>query len=248
MNFTREPIIETIISAKEGYKLSIKSSKSPEAEEYLVDAVEVVAFGGTFFYRCQEKPKTFFIPAADFEIVEVKEARILIKNPNIDKSIKIAGGKEASKPSRDEDESLDEPKEETSPRMSTAPSPQQEQKRDKKRGRRGKTKSNEPGAKPTAQFGSETSPVEMVPRPTVFSHLLTPPPGLISDTIERYKQAAEEVPTTLTLEEDMNPHKKHKAKEEEIHQDLQPEETSSFDPGEFRTESMAEIMIHDETQ
>ncbi len=243
MNFTREPIIETIISAKEGYKLSIKSSKSPEAEEYLVDAVEVVSFGGTFFYRCQEKPKTFFIPAADFEIVEVKEARLLIKNPNIDKSIKIAGGKEASKPAKEEEVPSQEAKE-------GAQAVPQEPKRDnKKRGRRGRTKTAEVHPKPAQSTDASLSSTEPV-RPTVFSHLLTPPPGLISDTLERYKQAAEEVPTTLTLEEEnaKGNHKKHKGKEEEVHQEVQPEESDPYDAREYRTESLAEIMINDETQ
>mgnify|MGYP000172617975 CR=1 FL=1 len=96
MNFTREPIIETIISAKDGHKLSIKSSKNLASEEYLVDAVEVVSFGGTFFYRSQERVKAFFLPSNDYEIQEVKETRVLIKNPTLDKSVKIAGGKEAN--------------------------------------------------------------------------------------------------------------------------------------------------------
>ena len=51
MNFTREPIIETIISPKEGYKLSIRSSKGENPEEVLVEAVEIVSFGSALFYR-----------------------------------------------------------------------------------------------------------------------------------------------------------------------------------------------------
>ncbi len=211
MNFTRDPIIETIISAKDGYKLSLKSSKSAQGEEYLVDAVEVVSFSGSFFYRCQEKPRVFFIPASDFEILEVKETRILIKNPNIDKNIKIAGGKEPAKVAKVE--------EETAAPTADA-SKLQDQKRDKKKGRRGRTKPSEtvPQVQATAstktsiatptnttgQTNKQTPPLPSglrdVQRPSVFSHLLTPPPGLISDTIERYRQM-ESTPETLTIED-----------------------------------------------
>lgn len=217
MHFTREPIIETIISAKDGYKLSIKSSKGTNTEEYLVDAVEVVSLGGSFFYRCQEKPKTFFIPAQDFEILEVKETRILIKNPNIDKSIKIAGGKETPQKNqkKDDDNKSDSDNKEQAKEG-------EEQKREKKRGRKAKpkasgnppaakteksdeTKKDSPGAK------GEEKKNEGENKPTVFSHLLTPPPGLISDNIAKYKQEEESpkseapkggqeaVPMTLTM-------------------------------------------------
>ena len=94
MHFTRDPIIETIITPKEGYKLSIKSSKGAALEEYLVDAVEVISFGQTFFYRSLERPKSFLLPVSDYELAEVKEVRLAVKNPGIDKLIKIAGGKE----------------------------------------------------------------------------------------------------------------------------------------------------------
>lgn len=100
MNFTREPILETIISAKEGYKLRLKSTKNDGTLEYLVDAVEVVCFGTTFFYRSLEPAHTFFVPAQDFEIVQVRQARLMLKTPT-EKNIKIAGG-DTSKKSKDE--------------------------------------------------------------------------------------------------------------------------------------------------
>ncbi len=81
MNFTREPIIETIISPREGCKLLVRSSKSGgPAEEYYVDAVEVVSFGRAFFFRSMERPKAFLVPASDYEVLEVKEARVALKN------------------------------------------------------------------------------------------------------------------------------------------------------------------------
>ncbi|MBS0603785.1 MAG: hypothetical protein JSS60_01970 [Verrucomicrobia bacterium] len=97
MNFTREPIIETIISPKEGCKLLVRSSKAGSgAEEYYVDAVEVVSFGHAFFFRSTERPKAFLVPASDYEVLEVKEVRVALKNVSHDRNIKIGGGRDAS--------------------------------------------------------------------------------------------------------------------------------------------------------
>ena len=60
VDFTREPIVETVITPKEGCKLVVRSSKSSGQEEYFVDAVEVVSFGTSFFFRSLERPKSFF--------------------------------------------------------------------------------------------------------------------------------------------------------------------------------------------
>jgi len=94
VDFTREPIIETVITPKEGCKLVVRSSKSTGQEEYFVDAVEVVSFGHSFFFRSLERPKTFFVPATDYEILEVRETRMVLKNVGIDRTIKIGGGRE----------------------------------------------------------------------------------------------------------------------------------------------------------
>lgn len=97
MNFTREPIIETIISPKEGCKLLVRTSKStPGAEEYYVDAVEVVSFGPAFFFRSMERPKAFLVPVSDYEVLEVKETRVALKNVSHERNIKIGGGREPS--------------------------------------------------------------------------------------------------------------------------------------------------------
>ena len=96
MNFTREPIIETIITPKEGYKLIIRNSKVSGAEEYVVDAIEIVSFGQSLFFRSMERPKPFIVPVSDYEIVETKETRVVLKNASFERSIKIGGGREAS--------------------------------------------------------------------------------------------------------------------------------------------------------
>lgn len=93
MNFTREPIIETVITPKDGYKLSIRNSKGGSQEEYFVDVIEVVSFGQSMFFRSQERPKSFLLPVTDYEVVEAKETRVVLKNAPLEGSIKIGGGK-----------------------------------------------------------------------------------------------------------------------------------------------------------
>lgn len=96
MDFTREPIIETVITPREGCTLVIRSSKGSGQEEYFVDALEVVIFGNAIFFRSRERPKAFLVPATDYEVLEVRETRLVLKNVGLDRSIKIAGGREAS--------------------------------------------------------------------------------------------------------------------------------------------------------
>lgn len=143
MNFTREPIIETIITPKEGYKLVVRNSKGGAQEEYLVDSVEVVSFGHSFFFRSLERPKCFLVPVSDYEVVETKETRVALKNVSHERSIKIGGGRDA--PIR----TPREPVQERTPEPAVAddsimaeeeagaPSggPQQEQRKDQKRDR-----------------------------------------------------------------------------------------------------------------
>lgn len=191
MNFTREPIVETIISAREGYKLSIKSSKHQVQEEYLVDAVEVVSFSGALFYRSQEKPKPFFLPIHDYEVQEVREARLTIKSPMMEKSIKIGGGKEANKQAKVESEEKVAVQEEVvvvAQEKENNPAEQKREKRQKYRRKRG----FEEGAKEAVQREIKTEEGAIFPPPeSVFSHLLKPPEALISESIHKYKKMEE---------------------------------------------------------
>lgn len=95
MDFTREPIIETIVTPREGYRLVVRSSKSLGQEEHFVEAVEVVSFGNAFFFRSTERPKPFMVPVADYEILEVREPRMVLKTPHLEGgSVKIGGGRQ----------------------------------------------------------------------------------------------------------------------------------------------------------
>ncbi len=203
MNFTREPIIETIISPRDGFKLLVRNSKGGETEEYLVDALEVVSFGQAFFLRSLERPKSFLVPASDYEVVEVKEARMALKNISHEKNIKIGGGREASirggqPPAEREtpDPAIASEEDSSSQEGGAASQPPREPRSDRgrrdrrrHRRRRGDEQWSKPqdapkeGAVQGESTGEEPSKVS----PPVFSGLFPPPPSLISETIGRYK-------------------------------------------------------------
>ncbi len=211
MNFTREPIIETVITPREGCKLAVRSSKGNGQEDYYVDAVEVVSFGHSFFFRSQERPKSFLVPVSDYEIIELKETRMVLKNVATDRSIKIGGGRET--PPRPQQQQREEPRDEEQ-------RPPMDRKRDKRRrGRRGRG-GHEPlpsdsreahprdqeypqdreyspeEALPEREESSEPSPVlegeEKIQAPSFISKLFPPPPTLIKETLSRYKPAEPE--------------------------------------------------------
>ena len=157
MNFTREPIIETVITPRDGCTLVVRSSKGSVQEEYFVEAVEVVSFGNSHFYRSQERVKSFLVPVSDYEVLELKEARMVLKNVSTDRSIKIGGGRETPPPAR--------PREEPPQDIALAdsrPAPTQEQrppgKRDNKRrrGRRGRDR-HEPSQQEAYPKGEQYS-------------------------------------------------------------------------------------------
>lgn len=179
MDFTREPIIETVITPKEGCKLVVRSSKGTGQEEYFVDAVEVVSFGNSFFFRSLERPKSFLVPATDYEILEVREARMVLKNVGLERSIKIGGGREAS--SKAAKETVHEkiepqqpsiPDEEFAPAAEAAADSKSESRSDKKRDRRSRYRRRRGGREegtakeePTgAEFSGEGEKIE-IPSP-----------------------------------------------------------------------------------
>lgn len=88
MDFTREPIIETIIAPRDGCRLIIRNTKGGNNEEYVVASVEVVCFGNSYFFRSGERCKCFLLPVTDYEIIESKDAMPSLKIPSSDKSNK----------------------------------------------------------------------------------------------------------------------------------------------------------------
>lgn len=244
MDFTREPIIETIITPKEGCKLVIRSSKNAGQEEYFVDAVEVIAFGNAFFFRSLERPKSFLVPVSDYEVLEVREARMVLKNVGLERSIKIGGGRDAgAKASRDvekapvivrEEEEREEQEESVARQGEAAPEGRLEGRIDKKRDRRRNYRKRrgreerEEGPKEEGVEGTEPvleeEPIDIIApeagvelsqeaptplSPSMLSSLLQPPPTLISETINRYRQNEMfKGAFYLTEEEQYKPHDK----------------------------------------
>lgn len=235
MDFTREPIIETIITPREGYKLVIRSSKSAGQEEYFVDAVEIVAFGHALFFRSLERPKAFLVPVSDYEVLEVREARMVLKNVGLERSIKIGGGKEASFKAPREEEKVELVSEERAEQEEVQTSPEApaevrpevrvDKKRDRRRHyrkRRGREEGTKEAVEPTEptledekitipprEEGSEAVSEEAPAVPTLLSSLLQPPPTLISETISRYRQnELFKGAFYLTEEEQYKPHDK----------------------------------------
>lgn len=234
VDFTREPIIETIITPKEGCKLVVRSSKNAGQEEYFVDAVEVVSFGQASFFRSLERPKPFLVPIADYEILEVREARMVLKSVGIDRSIKIGGGREAvSRMVKGEKEPVEAATKsesstgaEASAEAKTEGRPGLEKKRDRRRQYR-KRRGAQAVDKEEQPVSEEQSAVELseeekvfypvpeeqietgMPAPGGFSSLLQPPPTLISETINRYREnALFKSAFFLTEEEQYKPHDK----------------------------------------
>ena len=216
MDFTREPIIETIITPKEGHKLVVRSSTSTGQEEYFVDAVEIVAFGQAQFFRSMERPKAFLVPISDYEVLEVREARMVLKNAGLDRSIKIGGGREGTlKPQREvvekevpveaESETEESGREAEVAAAEARPEAKVDKKRDRRRHyrkRRGRDEKEEgaevaEGAIPALedekvaiQPPDQNAAIEPTAAlsPAMLSSLLQPPPTLISETINRYRQ------------------------------------------------------------
>lgn len=220
MDFTREPIIETVITPKEGCKLVVRSSKSNGQEEHFVDALEVVSFGHSFFFRSLERPKTFLVPVTDYEVLEVREARMVLKNVGIDRAIKIGGGREAPmrtprerEPYVEKDISPEESDSQADEESAAQPAEKaQEGRVDKKRDRRRNYRRRRGRDGTTEEEGQENGEasaskielqephkgVEGEPSPltqqilttSILTSLLPPPPTLISETIGRYKDNA----------------------------------------------------------
>jgi hypothetical protein len=208
VDFTREPIVETVITPKDGWTLVIRSSKGVGQEEYFVDAVEIVTFGSISFFRSQERPKSFMVPVSDYEVIEVRETRMVLKNITLDRSIKIGSGKEflsrAPKEQGPERSPMPIEPQVSESEMAVPQLPTRddkvadvrfEKKRDRKRNFRRKRAREDVAFREEDGSVSSEDAIEGASAPVpsltaAISSLLPPPPTLISDTIARYKDNA----------------------------------------------------------
>lgn len=233
MNFTRDPIIETVITPREGCKLVVRSSKGANQEDYFVDALEVVSFGHSFFFRSLERPKSFLVPVTDYEIFESKEPRMALKNVSSERSIKIGGGRESAPPRNHRDSRDEEGEEGNYERSASTPSadrkPGGRDNKQRRRGRRGGRDRHEGGAPQNeeseiaqqremhhqqegSEEGVEDSFVkkngsEEAPKEkatSFISKLFPPPTMLIKETLSRYKQV-DPAPEDLLPNESKDP-------------------------------------------
>ncbi|MEM7175891.1 MAG: hypothetical protein AAF443_08230 [Chlamydiota bacterium] len=187
MDFTREPVVETVITPKEGYRLLIRSSHGENREEYSVDAIEVIAFGNSYFFRCLEKPKAFLLPLAEYEVIEIKEARPVLKKPVVDKPIKI-GKKSKIAAKKNESTEEEESKRKRAPRK-----------------RREKKSSGERAQGASLELPEEESFNEKKQAAAPVKRTLLPPPtSLISEQISRYKDYLKKQGVVVVSEEEEN--------------------------------------------
>jgi len=274
VDFTREPIIESIVTPKEGHKLVIRSSKGVGQEEYFVDAVEIVSFGHSHFFRCLEKPKPFLVPVSDYEVLEVREARMVLKSPVPDRSIKIGGGREGmGKGAREEkaepayaEKGASVQAEEPQYAEAASGEVRVDKKRDRRknaRRRRGSKEEMEQPTPPLPQLEEEGKVKIMPPEPrleqdlvppvvplspNMLSSLLQPPPTLISETINRYREN-EQFKNVFFLEEDEEGYKPHDKVQELLNEDEESFETylqePSFEPPSEKVETYQELPMEE---
>ncbi|MEC8307253.1 MAG: hypothetical protein VXZ72_05365 [Chlamydiota bacterium] len=82
MEFTREPIIETVISASEGYLLHLKHG----SETYQVISLQIVSWGSLFFVRSLEQDHQFLMPLDEVAITEHKVSYAGLRLPANEKT------------------------------------------------------------------------------------------------------------------------------------------------------------------
>jgi hypothetical protein len=187
MNFTRDPIIETIITPKDGFKLVIRSSKGGGHEEFIVDSVQVILIGNNCFYRSLEKPKPFVVPAHDYEVLEVRETRMVMKLPAAEKGgIKIGGGREpAVTMTRPAEEVVEKHMDGEAPQAQPQQGERRKEKKRFRRGRRDRFEKEEGGETSEGSTSESSSPEQ--PKEEKQNFMIPPPATLISETIARYK-------------------------------------------------------------
>ncbi len=207
MDFTREPIIETVITPREGYRLVVRSSKNTYQEEHFVEALEVISFGSALFFRCVERPKPFIVPASDYEVLEVRETRMVLKTPIQEKSAQPEKVVQERAPRESSKQKVEVEKKEsveaTSPDVApaVAEAPRGDRRRDRRRSfrkRRGQAR-DEAGAGQTEEKMAssadseggkeEVSDEKLLTTTPLLSAILPPPTTLIRDDLPRLKDA-----------------------------------------------------------
>ncbi len=207
MDFTREPIIETVITPREGYRLVVRSSKGAGSEEHFVDALEVVSFGSGIFFRSLERPKPFIVPVADYEVLEVREPRMVLKTSGSDNAKAPIQRLKAADPQKIEAAVAQEQpvgsQSSAEGKNIERPAEKNDKRRDRRRGFRrrrggrdeagrpegaeGETSEEalQPGLDANSELASETKMPSSTP---MLSSILPPPTKLIRDDLKRLRE------------------------------------------------------------
>jgi hypothetical protein len=228
--FTREPIILSVITPKEGSKLVLRNTYLEEQEDYFIDALEVVSFEGAIFYRSLERPKSFLVPVHSYEVLEVKEARMVLKSLTHEKAIKIGGG---AKPQLPEEKKADKLKERKRSKRRKPPSLSVSVPESIKKEEEGQVSKEKEGL-------VEETPS---PPPSVFKKIFPPPNTLIKEKLARYKNEEFFEENILPLVEEESAGDKGSAisenkdlHEKNIDENLDGRKESSSDSGEKKDE------------
>ena len=222
MNYTREPIIESVITPKEGCKLVVRNSKGGALEEYFVESVEIVSFGHAIFFRSTERPKSFLVPVTDFEVIELKETKMVLKTANIERSIKIGGGK-------------------------TEDLKSQKRKRRQKPYQEKPKLEKPPQAQPIVGKGGDNDDETQVSS-SILRKLFPPPPNLIKEKLNHIK-SPEKINESISKEIVKEETPKEEKKTEEIKEETQkPQEIKKEVKSEPKEEAKKdEPLVVDET-
>ena len=196
MDFTREPLVETVITPKDGYKLIIRPSNAENKQEYSVSAVEVVSFGNAFFFRSLEKPVSFLLSMTEYEVIESREVRAVLKKPQIEKPIKISGGKKVSKTSKviknKKTEDVSEIKEGSKKAVQTKKQEKKSSNKSKGEKTAVKNRSKDLSSEDLKSEELNQSIKEEKSNQPIKRTLLPPPTSLISEQIDKYKSHLDE--------------------------------------------------------
>ena len=210
MDYTREPIVETVITPKDGHRLAVRNSKNPGQEEFVVDALEVITFGANCFFRNLERPRAFMVPASDYEILEVRETKLALKAASLETPVRPQSGPkqnvrepERRKPiPREIEPALAAEAERPIPQEGgveeapSAPEQRHERRPDRRRGQRRRRGGRDEGALEETRHlpqreekTEETPPREPVEvREPRQPSVLPPPQTLIRDDLERLRR------------------------------------------------------------
>lgn len=222
MYFTRDPVIETIITAKDGHKLVLRNTKIASQEPFVVDSVEVVSLSGGCFFRSSERSQPFFIPICDYDVVEVRDAKTTLKLPGVEKGIKIAGGRGTNLKSMKEVKNSSNDSVEEKAFIETSGQESEAKKEEKESWKKSKRKKNVGNKESlSSNFSKEVSFSE--PQVTCIedpSHvqvrngdldnktkrfsLLPPPPMLISEVISKFSETSLDKQSDNTTIEDIS--------------------------------------------